>query len=499
MTSPGRRGRAGWPIAWAVLALPLLGWTVGFLADGWVPHGDTAVEAVRIHDVFGPHTPLLGMPSTGGKIVEGAHAHHPGPMQFQLLAPLYALSGSAPWALLVGSFLLLAALLGLALAGASRAAGRRGWLTVAVVHAGIVLGIGAALVTPWNPWVAMFALGAAISAAWAILTGHGRWWPVFAVVVSLAAQTQLAIAPLALVLGLVTLGASVVLWRRGRLEMRRRTLALTAVLGLACWAAPLVEVARNEPDNLDLLAPIAASGGGLLPAALLTAVVAGLLWWTRGRRTGLTSGHPSSIVTWLWIGTLVLVASATRAGEGRGGYVAYGAAVPLTLLAWPVVGWALRSRHRRALGRVAVACALVALVFLPRTMADSARGDSRRAVPVVQAARSIVGEADGPIVVETKGALAWLDLGPGVYAALLADGHDVYFDARVDGRREDDFRDPRYARGPVRRLTVHTHPGTAEPPPEGAVVDRIELPRPAGATVVDGAERYVDLVLLDER
>ncbi|MET1132793.1 MAG: hypothetical protein ABWX60_05165, partial [Aeromicrobium sp.] len=313
MTLPDRLGRAGWPIAWGLLALPLLWWAIGLLADGWVPHGDTAVAAVRIHDVFGTHTPLLGMPSTGGKIVEGAHAHHPGPMQFQLLAPLYALSGYAPWALVVGSFLLVAGLLGIALAGAARAAGRRGWLTVAVVHAVIIVGFGGALVTPWNPWVAVFALGASVSAAWAVLTGHGRWWPVFAVVVSLAAQAQLAIAPLALVLGLVTLGASVALWRRGRLEITRRTLALTVVLGVACWAAPLVEVARHEPDNLDLLAPIAASGGGLLPTVLLVGALAGVVWWTRRRRTGLTSGHPSSIVTWLWIGTLVLVASTTRA------------------------------------------------------------------------------------------------------------------------------------------------------------------------------------------
>ncbi|WP_286929041.1 MULTISPECIES: hypothetical protein [Aeromicrobium] len=495
MTPPDRLGRAGWPVAWVLLALPLMWWTVGLLSDGWLPHGDTAVAAVRIHDVFGPHTPLLGMPSTGGQIVEGAHAHHPGPMQFQLLAPLCALSGFAPWALVVGSFLLLTGLLGLALAAASRAAGRRGWLTVAVVHLAMIVGVGAALVTPWNPWVAMFALGASVSAAWAVLTGHGRWWPVFVVVISLAAQSQLAIAPLALVLGLVTLGVSIALWRRGRLEVTRGTLVLALVLGLACWAAPLVEVVRNEPDNLDLLARIAGSGGGLLPAVLLAAVIGGLLWWTRRRRTGLTSGDPSSLVTWLWIGTLVLLASATRAGEGRGFYVVYGAAVPLTLLAWPVVGWALRSRHRRALGGVAVACALLALAFLPQNMADTAQGDSRRAAPVIRAAQAMAGTVDGPIVVETKGGLAWLDIGPGVYAALLADGHDVYFDARVDGEREDDFRDPRQAEGPVRRLTVHSHPGTADPPPEGAVVDRIELLQPAGATVVPGAERYVDLVL----
>ena len=295
MTLRDRLGRTGWPIAWVLLALPLLWWTAALLAEGWVPHGDTAVAAVRIHDVLGAHTPLLGMPSTGGAIVEGAHAHHPGPLQFQLLAPLYALSGYAPWALVVGSFLLMTALLGLALAGASTAAGRRGWLTVTVVHAGIIVAVGAALVTPWNPWAAMFALGASVSAAWAVLTGHARWWPVLVVVLSLSAQAQLAIAPLAVVLGLVTLGTSVVLWRRGRLEITRWTLVATVVLGVVCWAAPLVEVLRDEPDNLDLLFRIAGSDGGLLPTALLVAVVAGLVRWTRRRRTGLSSRMPAPV------------------------------------------------------------------------------------------------------------------------------------------------------------------------------------------------------------
>ena len=110
MTRSDRPPRGGWPIAWAALVLPLLVWAVVLLAGGWGPHGDTAVEAVRAHDVLGAHTPLLGMPSTSGATVVGVHAHHPGPLQFQLLAPLYALSGFAPWALVVGSLLILAAL-----------------------------------------------------------------------------------------------------------------------------------------------------------------------------------------------------------------------------------------------------------------------------------------------------------------------------------------------------------------------------------------------------
>lgn len=497
MTRSDRPPRGGWPIAWAALVLPLLVWSVVLLAGGWVPHGDTAVEAVRIHDVFGAHTPLLGMPSTSGETVAGVHAHHPGPMQFQLLAPLYALSGFAPWALVVGSLLILAALVAVSLAAADRAAGARGWQTMTVVNGVLVLGVGSALVTPWNPWVAMLALAAATASAWAVLSGHGRWWPAFVVTVSLAAQSHLAVAPVAVAFGVVTLVASVLLARRGRLDLPWRSLVLTVVLGIACWAAPLVEVARNEPDNLDLLWTVARSGGGGLLATLLPlGGVVAVVWWTGRRGRGLVSGRPFAIVPLTLIGTLVLVASGTRAGEGRDWYVVYGAAVPLTLVAWAVVGRVRRSRHRTTLGRVALAAAVAAFLFLPRPLSDAARLDSVRAAPVVDRAGELVADSDGPIAIETVGGLAWVSLGPAVYAALLADGHDVYFDARVDGMREDDFRHPRNLDEPHRTLVVHSHPGRPEPPPEGAVVDRVELARDAGATEVAGDERYVDLVLV---
>lgn len=495
MTPPDRLGRAGWPVACVVLVLPLVWWAGAVLAGGWVPEGDFAVAAVRTHDVFGPHTPLLGMPSTSGQAVEGVHAHHPGPLQFQLLAPLYALSGYAPWALVVGSLLLLAGLMAVTLAAADRAAGPRGWQAMTVVSAVVVVAVGAALVTPWNPWPAVFALGAAVSTAWAILTGHGRWWPAFVVTVSLAAQAHVAIAPVSLVLGVTTLVASVALWRRGRLEVPQGSIALAAVLGLAVWAAPLADVARNEPDNLDLLLEVArAGGGGPLGAVLLVAAVAAVVWWTGRRGTGLTSGRPSSIVALTLIGAIVLVASATRAGEGREGYVMCGVAVPLTLVAWLGVGACRRSRHRRFITGALIVAAVVGLLFLPRGLADDAKRGGTRAVPVVEGARALVRDTEGPIAVETSGGLAWMSLGAAVYAALLADGRDVYFDPRTDGVREDDFRLPRHLAGPHHRLLVQSHAGEADAPPEGAVVERVELDVAEGAELA-WAERYVDLVL----
>jgi hypothetical protein len=497
VTPRDRLRPVGWPVAWLFLVLPLAWWTISHLAVGWVPHGDTAVAAVRVHDVFGSHTPLLGMPSTSGLVLEGVHAHHPGPLQFQLLAPLYALSGYAPWALVVGLFALVTASFAVSLWAAATAAGARGWVTMTLVQVPALLVAGGALVVPWNPWAAMAALTAAIAAAWAVLTGHGRWWPVFIVAVSLAAQAHLAVAPAMVVLGAVTLMASVVLVRSGRLVLSRRIVVSTIVLGVACWAAPLLDLLRNDPDNLGLLLRVARAGEtSLLPLVALP--VLGLaLWWLHRRGHGLTSGRDTAIVPWLLIGTVVLALSATRAGEGRGAYVLFGQALVLGLAAWFVVCAVGRLRYASTVGLVAAVGFLAVLITVPQHFARVERGDAERAAVVVERARAVVGDQDGPLELTSVGGLAWVDLGPAVYAALLADGHEVYFDARVDGRREDDFRHPRQLAGSRRTLVVQSHSGRAEPPPEGAIVERIELPRPPGATELD--EGFVDLVLGDER
>ncbi|GAA3530449.1 hypothetical protein AFL01nite_29110 [Aeromicrobium flavum] len=498
MTPSDRLRHLRLPVAWLLLAAPLAWWTTVHLAGGWVPHGDTAVAAVRVHDVFGTHTPLLGMPSTSGLVVEGVHAHHPGPLHFQLLAPLYALSGFAPWALVVGSFLLLVALVGVALAAAGAVAGRRGWATVVVVLAPALLLVGGGLVVPWNPWVAIFALTAAVASGWAVLAGNPRWWPAFIVTLSLAAQSHVAIAPVAVVLGAIVLAVSVVRWRSGRESVPRRTAAITTVLGVACWTAPLADVATRRPHNLELLLRVAGAGDGV-PASSLLAVGAGgaVLWWCHRRGSGLASGAPGAVVPWLAIGAAVLALSATRAGEGRVGYVAIGYPVVLLLLAWPLVSAIGRSRRAPQVALVGVAAVALGLLVVPRPLEVNAAADAERAAPVVERAKEMARDVEGPIAVTSAGSAAWLDIGPAVYAALLADGHDVYFDARVDGVREDDFRHPRHLRGPRHELRVQSHAGQAEAPPEGAITERVDLPETPGAAVQ--VERFVDLVLSDRR
>ena len=61
---------------------------------GWHPVFDLAMTELRVRDVGGSHTPLIGLQ---GRI--GPTGSHPGPLSFYLLAPVYRLFGSSAFAL----------------------------------------------------------------------------------------------------------------------------------------------------------------------------------------------------------------------------------------------------------------------------------------------------------------------------------------------------------------------------------------------------------------
>lgn len=81
----------GRPLRWLALAGLALGAMTPVLASavhvgrGWAPVSDTAIVATRARDVFTAQTPLLGQPSTAG-IDVGEDVHHPGPLEFWVIA-----------------------------------------------------------------------------------------------------------------------------------------------------------------------------------------------------------------------------------------------------------------------------------------------------------------------------------------------------------------------------------------------------------------------------
>src|SRR4051794_30642233 len=104
-------------IALSVLGLAVVPFVVALVRayhDGWVPSGDEANIATRSLDVFSRHPPLTGLPSTSFLYGDEIFTHHPGPIEFYLLAAPLRLFGSRTGllvsAMLINAFYVLVAL-----------------------------------------------------------------------------------------------------------------------------------------------------------------------------------------------------------------------------------------------------------------------------------------------------------------------------------------------------------------------------------------------------
>jgi hypothetical protein len=227
----------------ALLVLPAVVAALSLLGRHWYPSADQAFEALRIGDVGGQHTPLVGEPSRFGW-------YHPGPLLFFLLAPAQRLFGQT--GILAGT----AALNAAALIGVAVIARRRGgtalllWtglLVAALVH---TLGPGF-LLDPWNPWVALLPFLCFTLLAWSVACGDHVALPWAVGVGSFVVQTHisyalLVVALLAVVLVVAVLGPA----RRGLV----RWLAVAGVVMVALWLPPLIQQAAGHPGNLGQVA-----------------------------------------------------------------------------------------------------------------------------------------------------------------------------------------------------------------------------------------------------
>ena len=71
----------------ALVAVPFVAVIISLVGHPWHPSGDQAVELLRIQDVGGRHTPLLGASSRWGWA-------HPGPLLFWSLTPFDRVLGA---------------------------------------------------------------------------------------------------------------------------------------------------------------------------------------------------------------------------------------------------------------------------------------------------------------------------------------------------------------------------------------------------------------------
>lgn len=171
-----------------VAAAPALAATLSVIGIHWVPGGDQAIEVLRISDVGGPHTPLVGPWSRWGWA-------HPGPALFWLVAPTQHLFGNDGVLLACGLLSTASA------AGIAAVAIRRGGTVLGAITAlgvvGFLGGMGlSTAVDPWNPYVALLPFLLFVLLVWSVVCDDLVMAPAAAVVGSFCVQAHVGFLPL---------------------------------------------------------------------------------------------------------------------------------------------------------------------------------------------------------------------------------------------------------------------------------------------------------------
>ena len=175
--------------------------------------------------------------------------HHPGPLYFYLLTPVYALAGQSTPGLSAGALLINVASIVVLVWALARAA--RGWLTVAVAASLTVFvwRVGPVLASPWNPHVVVLPLTALAVVAAAVASGDVGLLPLGVALASFVMQTHIGVVP-------TTLAVSAVLalgvWQATReaTDRRRRLVIAAAAVAAVLWAMPLAEQISSAPGNM---------------------------------------------------------------------------------------------------------------------------------------------------------------------------------------------------------------------------------------------------------
>lgn len=246
----------GWVVAVlvAVLAVPLVAALVALRRPTWFPVLDLAMTELRVRDVGGPDTPLIGLPGRIGTL--DRQGSHPGPISFYLLTPGYRLLGSSAWALQAATVVVNLVAMSVALLVARRRGGLRGVLGVAALLAVLSTAYGLSVLTePWNPYMPLLWWVVFLLAAWSVALGDWPVLPVAAFAASFCAQTHLPYLGLAGVIGVVAVGIGAVAHLRTD-DQRRRALRAVVVAGAlvaVLWAPVAADQVVREPGNVTLL------------------------------------------------------------------------------------------------------------------------------------------------------------------------------------------------------------------------------------------------------
>jgi hypothetical protein len=184
--------------------------------------------------------------------------HHPGPLFFYALAPLYWFLESHTFALNAGAFAINVASLAAIAWMLVRWARPATACSILLAIAWCLYRVGDITISYWNPHVVVIPLGAFVLLCAGLCAGRPAALPAVVLVGSFLTQTHVSLAPVIAVLaGASLIGLFVAVGAGHRLAHPRsitRWLCLSAGLMVLAWWPPLAEEWSNRPGNLSKLA-----------------------------------------------------------------------------------------------------------------------------------------------------------------------------------------------------------------------------------------------------
>ncbi|MBI4884574.1 MAG: hypothetical protein HY826_11040 [Actinobacteria bacterium] len=238
----------------AALTVPFLVALAALATTHWSPVLDLAMTELRVRDVLGRHSPLIGLPGRIGTFPD--QGSHPGPLSFYLLAPVYRLLGSTAFALLVSATAVNVAASWAAVALAARRGGQRLVVGVGAIVMVSCAWFGASVLTqPWNPYLPLLSFIVVLLATWGVLEGDHVLLVPLVGFASLCAQTHVPYLSLSVALCALAFGVVAARWWRARVidPSQRRSLLLALVFGALLWFPVLVDEFRHSPGNVTML------------------------------------------------------------------------------------------------------------------------------------------------------------------------------------------------------------------------------------------------------
>ena len=234
----------------ALVAVPLVLELFALIGKTWSPASDRALTVLRVEDVGGSHTPLVGAYSRYGW-------YHPGPILFWILAAPFRILGEN--GVLAGAVLINLA----ACVAAVVVAIRRGGLPLAIVTAAAIALLCHAmgpelLMDPWNPWACVIAFFVYTLLIWSVAERDWTMLPWAVGAGSFVVQCHFGYAPL--VLGLAGV-AAVLAWRRRSAGPSaederpspsglRRPVVYAGLVAVVLWLPPVIQQFTGHPGNL---------------------------------------------------------------------------------------------------------------------------------------------------------------------------------------------------------------------------------------------------------